>query len=29
MMAGNNAYFLPDVAEAKKAASNLFQILDQ
>ena len=28
MTAGNNAHFMPDVATAKKAAANLFEILD-
>jgi len=27
-MAGNNAYFLPDMAVAKQSAANLFEIID-
>ena len=28
MTAGNSAHFLPDVATCKKAAANLFEIID-
>ncbi len=28
MAVGNNAYFFPDVYASKKAAINLFQIID-
>ena len=27
--AGNNFYFMPDVAQAKESAMNIFQILDE
>ena len=28
MTAGNNAHFMPDVANAKNSAANIFEILD-